>query len=293
MKLFNVRTMPEDLQKYLDEIMHEQNNRPIAEFEGYSPAEMHSVLHFTFEEGSPIGLQTLDDEDYIRIPILNQIKYLAKVIMEAGEVKLTKLGFLPTRMVADIYAQGFIKDKFVELRTPKQIKEADVPSITLSRILLTISGLVKKRTNKLSLTTMGQITIQDDDDLLQLIIKNYGSKYNWAYFDGYGQNSIGQLGFGFSLILLSKYGHESQQDRFYAQKYFMAFPALLNIPEPSYSSSIKYCEHCYSFRVFENFMTFFGLADLEWERRYLLRKLNVSKTALLDKLINIEKPKLK
>lgn len=283
--------MSEDLQKYMDEIMNEQNRRPIAEFEGYSAEEMHGILHFPFEEGSPIRLETLADEDYSRIPILNQIKYLAKLIREAGEVKLTKLGFLPTRTVADLYAQGFIKDKFVELRTGKQLREGDVPSITLSRILLTISGLAKKRSNKLSLTKLGHSILQDDESLLQLIIKIYALKYNWAYFDGYGQNSIGQLGFGFSLILLNKYGHESQQDRFYAQKYFVAFPALLDIPEPSYYSRIDYCEHCYSFRSFESFMAFFGLASLDREGRYPPRKLNVSKTDLLDKLIKIDKPK--
>lgn len=271
--------------------MHEQNSRPIAHFEGYSSEEMHSILHFPFEEGSPIQLKTLADEDYSRIPILNQIKYLAKLINEAGEVKLTKLGFLPTGMVADVYNQEFIKDRFVEMRTVKQLREGDVPSITLSKILLTISGLTKKRSNKLSLTKMGQSILQDDESLILLVLKMYGLKYNWAYFDGYGENRIGQLGFGFSLILLSKYGHGTQEDRFYAEKYFMAFPALLDIPEPSYSTIIDYCERCYSFRSFENFLAYFGLANLDMESRYMPSKLNVSKTDLLDKLIKIEKPK--
>src|SRR5690606_40358831 len=120
-------------------------------------------------------------------------------------------------MVADIYTQGFISDQYVERRTLQQLKEADVPSVTLSRILLTISGLVKKRSNKLSLTKQGQKIIQNDDDLFQLIMKTYGAKFNWAYFDGYGENGVGQIGFGFSLILLSRYGYEWQRDRFYAQ----------------------------------------------------------------------------
>jgi hypothetical protein len=108
-----------------------------------------------------------------------------------------------------------------------------------------------------------------------------------------GLSDIGQLGFGFSLFLLSKYGHEWQQDRFYVQKYSKAFPALLNVPEPAYLNRIEYCENCYSFRVFENFMTFFGLANLKREGRFLAHKLIVSKTDLFDKLIKIEKPKLK
>jgi hypothetical protein len=283
--------MLEDLQKYLDKITYEQNSRSIPEFEGYSPAEMHSLLHFTFEEGCPINLQGLATEDYRKIPLLNQVKYLARLINEAGEIKLTKLGFLPTQMVADIYTQGFISDQYVERRTIKQLKEADVPSVTLSRILLTISGLVKKRSNRLSLTKKGQKAIQKDDDLIQLIIKAYGSKFNWAYFDGYGEEGIGQVGFGFSLILLSKYGREWQSDRFYADKYFMAFPDLLNGPDPRYGNKRDNCENCYSYRVFEVFMRYFGFVNLKYEGESWRKNLFVSKTDLFDKLIKVEAPK--
>src|SRR5690554_7047631 len=97
--------MPEDLQTYLDKLMHERNNRPVPEFEGYSPTEMHAILHLAFEESSPISFQKLEAADYRKIPLLNQIKYLAQLIEEAGEIKLTKLGFLPVDVVADIYAQ--------------------------------------------------------------------------------------------------------------------------------------------------------------------------------------------
>lgn len=221
---------------------------------------------------------------------MNQIKYLAKLIEEAGEIKLTKLGFLPTNLVADIYSQEFITDQYVERRTLKQLKEADVPSVTFSRILLTISGLVKKRSNKLSLTKQGQKTIQNDDDLAQLIIKTYGAKFNWAYFDGYGENGIGQIGFGFSLILLSRYGHEWQSDRFYAQKYFMAFPDLLDGPEPRYGNRMDNCENCYSYRVFEVFMRYLGLVNLKYEGESWRKNLFVSNTELFDKLIKIEAP---
>lgn len=252
---------------------------------------MHAILHFTFEESSPISFQKLDAADHRKIPLLRQIKYLTNLIKEAGEIKLTKLGFLPTNLVADIYAQGFIKDQYVERRKIKQLREGDVPSITLSRILLTISGLVKKRSNKLSLTKQGQKIIQNDDDLFQLIMKTYGAKFNWAYFDGYGENGVGQIGFGFSLILLSRYGYEWQRDRFYAQKYFMAFPDLLSVQESPYGDRIDECEDCYSYRFFENFMTYFGLVDIKSEGEFFGRNLSVLKTDLLDKLIKVNGPK--
>lgn len=36
-----------DIQKHLEKVMHEQNNRSIPEFEGYSPMDMHQILHNT------------------------------------------------------------------------------------------------------------------------------------------------------------------------------------------------------------------------------------------------------
>lgn len=70
----------DDIQKHIDKAMNEQNNRSIPEFEGYSPFEMHQVLHFTFGADSPIKLQKLSDPDYKMIPILNLVKYLTDLI---------------------------------------------------------------------------------------------------------------------------------------------------------------------------------------------------------------------
>ena len=66
----------EELQKHIDKVVNEQNNRLIPEFEGYSPIEMNQLLYFSFGAKSPISLQKLSDSDYRKIPILNQIKYL-------------------------------------------------------------------------------------------------------------------------------------------------------------------------------------------------------------------------
>jgi len=49
--------------KQLDEFMDECNNRQIHEFEGYSPVEMHHILHFAFSNKSPVQLQKLEDSD--------------------------------------------------------------------------------------------------------------------------------------------------------------------------------------------------------------------------------------
>ena len=134
----------EGLQKHIDEAIKAQNNRPTPHFEGYSPAEMHQILYYTFGAESQLQLKTATDEDYRRVPILSQVKYLAGLIEESGALKLTAKGFLPTKVVADIYQQGFLKEDHIESGIYKLYKETDAITINLTRILIEMAGLVKK-----------------------------------------------------------------------------------------------------------------------------------------------------
>lgn len=274
-----------DIQRHIDQVVNEQNNRSNPKFEGYSPFEMHHILHFTFGKDSPIQLQKLSDSDYKKIPILNQIKYLMDLIDKNGEVKLTKKGFLPTKIVSDIYQQGFLKEEYIEKGISKLYKETDSLTINLTRILIGLSGLIKKRNGKLSLTKSSKKILEDNYELLRLILLTFATKFNWAYNDGYGENQIGQLGYGFSLILLSKYGYKRQLDSFYAERYFKAFPQLLESIEPSYDTLERYTARCYSIRTFERFLDYFGLIIIEEEGKWLDSIKYITKTEIYDRLI--------
>lgn len=274
-----------DIQKHIDKIVNEQNNKPIPEFEGYSSFEMHNILHHTFAIDSPLKLQKLSDADYKKIPILNQIKYLTDLIDKSGEIKLTSKGFLPTKIVSDLYSQGFLKDESIEKGYVKLYKEADSITINLTRILIDLAGFTKKRNGKLSLTKSAKKTLGDDEELLRQIFLTFANKFNWAYLDGYGENQIGQLGYGFSLILLSKYGQIKRLDSFYAEKYFMAYPNLLDSLEPIYGTLEKYSTSCYSIRTFEGFLDYLGLITIEEEGKISDSIKYIKKTDLFDKLI--------
>ncbi len=277
----------EELQKHINRIVHKQNNTGLPHFEGYSPNEMRSILYDTFGDNSPIQLVKLQEADYRKIPILNQIKYLLQIIEDKGELKLTARGFLPTKIVADIYNQNFIRDKMIDSGISKLYKETDSMSISLTRILPMLSGIVKKRNNKLSLTKKGQKEIKNNHRLLKSIFTTFGSRFNWAYFDGFGDNNIGQLGFGFSLILISKYGSKKRIDSFYSKKYFSAFPRLIDRIEPSrFSPPESRAINCYSLRTFERFLDYFGLIEIYSEGKWEEKKF-ITKTELFDKLIKI------
>jgi len=280
----------EEINNYLRQIQDQYNNMGISDFEGYSPHEMRYVLYDPLGANSPVQLLKLSDTDYKKVPILNQIKYLLQLVGEHGELKLTAKGFLPTKIVADIYRQKFIKDEIIESGLGKLYKETDSKTINLTRILAELSGLVKKRKNKLSLTKKAKAELNDNDKLLKNVILTFATKFNWAYYDGYGQNEVGRLGFAFSLILLAKYGATKRNVSFYAEKYLKAFPELLRyINLLGYEDPKIPFYRAYALRTFYRFLDYFGVIEPDTNDSWHYEKF-VRKTELFDKLIYVRPP---
>jgi hypothetical protein len=277
-----------DIQKHIAKVLNEQNNRSIPEYEGYSAFEMHNIINFTFETNSPISFQKLSDSDYLKIPIHNQIKYFLELFKKTGEIKLTAKGFLPTKIVKDICAQGYLEEPLFTSGRYQLYKEMDSMTVNLTRLLAELSGLTKKRNGKLSLTKKGKELSSESFELFDLIFKTITTKFNWAYYDSYGDNQIGQLGFGFSLILLHMYGESKLKDTFYAEKYFNAFPDLVDYETLSdFETPIENAGNCYSLRTFDRFLDYFGLIQIENVGEKWNPDKYISKTDIFDKLIKV------
>lgn len=271
----------DEIEKYVLESIKNKNNQPIDDFEGYSPTEMQVILYDFFNPKCPVQIQELKHRDYSNIPLLNQVKFLLKIIQENGELKLTKKGNLPTKVVADIYNQGYLKEDFIESGISKLYKEEQVQTITLTRILLELSDLVKKRKNVLSLTEKGKKMIGNNHLLFQHIFEIFSRKFNWAYFDGYENEEVGQIGFGFTILLLNKYGKKKRNVYFYAKKYIKAF----DFKNDSNSDFIDNLPNAYSIRTFDRFLVYLGLIKIDEKIFGEIR--NVETTKLFEKLIKI------
>lgn len=276
-----------DFQKLVEQQVNEQNNRSVPEFEGYSPVEMRRIFNLTSDPDSPIQFKQMPAAAYKQLPMLNQVKYVMDEIDKRGELKLTSKGYLPVKLVADLYQQGFFKDERIEKGISKLYKETDAISINLTRLLMEMSGLAKKRNGKLSLTKAAAGIRDHDHQLLLKLLHAFITKFNWAYYDGYGPNQIGPLGCGFTFILLSKYGQDFRQDSFYGERYIKAFPHLLNGLESAYRSIESYASNCYSVRTFERFLAFFGLVEIEARGERFDVTTYVRKTAVFDALVQI------
>lgn len=270
----------DNIEKYVLEAINKKNNEPIADFEGYSPTEMQFILYNTFDSKSPVQILNANYNTFQNVPIFNQVKFLFNIINEQTELKLTNKGFLPTKIVAELYGKGYLKDYFIEKGISKLYKESDVPTINLAKILVELSTLVKKRNNKLTLTKKGVKLINNDNLLFQNIFETYTEKFNWSYFDGFNNEEIGQSGFGFTLILLDKYGKEYRRPEFYAEKYLKAFNFKSKNSELEFVDNPK---TTYTIRTFERFLHYFGFTEYNRDRK----NPKVKKTKIFNELIKI------
>ena len=270
----------ENIEKYVIEAINKKNNEPVADFEGYPPTEMQFILYNTFDSKSPVQLLNASHNTYQNVPIFNQVKFLFDLINEQKELKLTNKGFLPTKIVAELYGKGFLKDYFIENGISKLYKESDVPTINLAKILVELSTLVKKRNNKLSLTKKGIEQINNDNLLFRNIFETFTKKFNWSYFDGFSNEEIAQSGFGFTLILLDKYGKEYRNPEFYADKYLKAFDFKSKNSESEFVDNPK---TAYKIRTFERFLDYFGFTEYDDNEK----NPKVRKTKIFNELIKI------
>lgn len=282
----------DDLQQYLNQFMERENNRGLAQFERYSPIEIEYLIHYPFEPNSPIALLKGTDSDYDKIPILNQVKYLLNRINETKSIKLTQAGYLPTKLVRVTLDQNFLN-----LNDPERNfianKELDSPFLHLTMNLMTISGLIKKQNGTISLPAKTKRILDNNEALFRKIFETFVLKYNWAYNTWGNEEKIGQLGFGFTLVLISKYGNIYRPYSFYAQKYFTAFPALLSSVNSPYGSSQEFDYEIYRLRSFTSQNKYFNLFDVQDNEDWKNPKVLVKKSVLFDRLIKCEPHKVR
>ena len=145
-----------------------------------------------------------NNNDISDIPLIKQIRFFISQIDHSNGIKLTKAGNLPPIIVKELYQQEILKDYFIDRGITKLSKETDCNVIVLTRVLCELSGLIKKRNGVLTVTKKAA-DIVGSNKLLPLIFSTFTEKFSWCFFDGYQNDYIGQLGWDYSLMLISQY----------------------------------------------------------------------------------------
>lgn len=260
-----------DINRHLGEIMQQQNVAPKPNFNGFSSEQMFLMLNKPLEPGCPVGLRKLTEEQIKQIPVMRQALHLMEALREK-ELKLTAQGYIPPKMVSELYEMGshsWSTDWY------KQKSEPKTEEVQVLRVALKECGLIKTRTGKMSLTAKGNKLLADHNQLMRTILLFLLRDYNAGWLDLYEDKEVGNVGRLYSLWLLHRYGGQWLPTRFYAEEYGKAFP-MLN------------AERGYEYRVFNRLFRFIGLCEINESDDFKGHNFGreTRKTAILDMMFD-------
>jgi len=249
-----------------------RNNKPVDDFLELSPTEIHHLLYDTFGDKSPVQLRDdIDEKTLDQIPLFRIVEDYLKIIQRDKHIKLTPLGALPKKVMVELYDKRFLLDEHIEIGITKLWKEDDCIAIRSARLTAEIAGLVKKVSGKLTLTKTATKLLETNNrlQLFRQFFQAFTNKFLWSFNDGYPEQPIGQLGWAFSVIMLDKFGDQTQTVDFYADKYLKAFPKFISFFQPDYSTPERQFFRCYGVRTFERFFLWFGFVTVDKQKIYL------------------------
>ncbi len=251
----------EDLNEELNRVTFNQNNMAKAPFLGLSPADMHNILYTPFRPDNEIFTIKIDsNKDLDNVPLVQHALFLLEKIHEKKQLKATQKGNFPRSLVLEVYSEFFSNSRF----SFKPNKEDDLPELTRLKHLLDMAGLLKKRSNKFSVTKKGEKILSQNDkrSLFSLILDPLFNKWNWGYTDAYSELMLIQSSAIFNIYLL----HKKAQDWIHSDElgklYLEAFPALVNEAR-GYFGPEKEIIDCFETRFLNRFCLPLGLLDLK------------------------------
>ena len=272
----------------MDFNLFQGNSQPIADFEGFSPNDMHGLLHNPFsKEQSLFRINPLiSDELLLKIRMFNDIIRYLDMLKDCQPLKLTPKGNLPRNFCRELYDTGVKDEELLKMSAHPIRVELDSLYIHVINMFTKMLGLTKKRHNKISLTKKAndRLNQQNAFRFFHDVFSAYTQEFNWAYSDGHPQSWIVQAGFCFSMFLVQKYGDELRPIDFYSEKYLRAFPTAINdFKEKSYCSMEDSFKNTYGLRVFQRFLKRFGFVEISGNK-YASEGLSVRKTPLIDQV---------
>ena len=254
-------TSLEEVQAFLGQEMHRRNSAPNDDFHGFSPEEMHRVLHFPFESPGVAQFRTLPDAAAAGVPIVALVQIIIRAAGEKG-LKATALGNLPRALCREAFvAHPSGHRMLLDLGAAGIHKEEDFFDFHVARIIAESAGLLKRNKGKFTLTAKGRKIADRPGALYDELLHAFIGNYNWAYGDAMSPLPFIRTSFLFTLYLLHRYGNEWRQGGFYFAQFFKAFPMVVGEASPRFGSPEKEVALAYPLRALSRFAVPFGLVE--------------------------------
>lgn len=261
------------------------------EFEGLTTQQVDDMIHRPMHT-SPVCIRPdIPDEVLDRIPLFRLAEAYLHIVQRDGEIKLSKLGALPKKVVVELYDLRILPEPMIEAGFYKVSAEDRWIALRSARIALQQAGIVKKVHGRITLTKWGGKLLADRDrnTLFLHFLQAYANKFNWGYNDCLPNPPIGQVAWTYTLYLLRRFGDEPRPAIFYARRYLKAFPDFLPHFENSYCSLHEMCYDCYTLRTFPRFLEWFGFVSITGDLvLYRSESVQVTPTPLLWEVFEAE-----
>ena len=283
----------EEAQIFLEQVTQQQNRRPVDEFHGLSPEQMHRMLNFPF--ASP-GLVRFPEVlgDAPTAPILTLFELLTDAIGEQG-LKPTAKDNLPRNFCREAALAYWGEQRYREKTHFGGInREEDFADLHVTRLVAELAGLIRKYKGRFILSRDCRRLLAEGGltAIYPKLFKAYVEQFNWGY-SGYPELRFIQSAFLFTLYLLARYGDTSRPQVFYEDAFLGAFPRLLDeVPQSQVFSPDETVRRGYTWRSLVHFTDFLGLATVEPVSDELLcHEYRVKSLPLLGQAVQFQFPK--
>lgn len=281
----------DQLDKLISQHQDKVNKTGVEDFDRLSPEQMHSLLHTPFEPGSLISIKGDINRHLDKVPLFKLSELLLSEVRNGKELKLTTRGNLPIRVCELLHSQDLIKWEYMQY--VKRVREEDIPYLWPLKQYLLDTGNVKKRNNRLSLTKQGEKFMQGPAALrFKTLFHYFSSEFHWGnFYDLEDDGKCGQLGWAYSLLLVSRYGTKPRESEFYSLKWIRAFEKGLYDQAGKEKQEIASYHWAYAIRFFECFGNWFGLVNIERRpalENAFMKEMFITKSELFDQLLDFK-----
>lgn len=271
--------------EYLTRISRRLNQAPVSAFLGLSPDQMHRTIYSPFRFNTDFVF--FNDKNPSRleeIPLLNQALYFLNRVKDAKQMKATQKGNLPRAFVRELHKKFFKNELFSF--TPNN--EQDCPQAERLKHLLMMSGFLKKRLNKYSLTKRGENVLKTPSELYLNLFYTLANKFNWGYLDRYPQFQIIQNALAFNLLLLLKKASNWVPNKELGRFFLEAFPMIQNEANQNWGDAEDQVMNCFSLRFLERFALPMGLIEIDKKGIYFDKNVHCRTSSFFKENIEIE-----
>ena len=262
-------------------------------FLGYCKYQIEEIHDHWWERDNGVAYvkEQESEEDFLQIPLVAQ--YMRLMELCAAGVKLTPNGFLPNKVVAEIYPLGPKESRIEEGRVSLG-KHSNCYILCQTYELFLRTGFVKKRNGVLSLTKKGKEFLSSPEGLFRELLRGMATEYDTEMLDVHDflpMNNMVQM----LCALLAKYGKEFRPVDDYADAYAACNPILASYLREDRPEKVRhYARRAFCVRLINRFFEWFGLVEFKHCKygpgNILINPDMVKTTELFDKFIGINPP---